>query len=74
MILGAGRETLEDKIDMAVGIVLNKKVGDMVKEGDVLCYIHTNGRNTNESIEKAFNAFKISDKVVESKLILDVIR
>lgn len=74
MILGAGRETLEDKIDMAVGIVLNKKVGDMVKEGDVLCYIHTNGRNTEESIEKAFNAFKISDKVVESKLILDVIR
>ena len=46
----------------------------MVKEGDVLCYIHTNGRNTEESIEKAFNAFKISDKVVESKLILDVIR
>ena len=74
MILGAGRETLEDKIDMAVGIVLNKKVGDMVKKGDVLCYIHTNGRNTNESIDKAFNAFKISDKVVESKLILDVIK
>ena len=66
--------TPADKIDMAVGIILNKKVGDMVKEGDVLCYIHTNGRNTEESIEKAFNAFKISDKVVESKLILDVIR
>ena len=46
MLFCAGRETLEDEIDMAVGIVLNKKVGDMVKEGDVLYCIHTNGRNT----------------------------
>lgn len=74
MILGAGRETLEDKIDMAVGIVLNKKVGDMVKEGDVLCYIHTNGKNTKESCQKALEAFNITDEKVESKLILDIIR
>lgn len=74
MILGAGRETLEDKIDMAVGIVLNKKVGDMVKEGDVLCYIHTNGKNTKESCKKALEAFNITDEKVESKLILDIIR
>lgn len=74
MILGAGRETLEDKIDMAVGIVLNKKVGDMVKEGDVLCYIHTNGKNTEESCKKALEAFNITDEKVESKLILDIIR
>lgn len=74
MILGAGRETLEDKVDMAVGIVLNKKVGDYVNVGETLCYIHTNGKNTNESIEKAFNSFDIKKDKVESKLILDVIR
>ena len=31
MMLGAGRQTKEDEIDLSVGIVLNKKVGDVVK-------------------------------------------
>jgi len=35
--LGGGRITKEDKIDPKVGIVLNKKIGDDVKQGDVLC-------------------------------------
>ena len=74
MLLGAGRETMEDIIDPAVGIVLNKKVGDSVNNGEVLCYIYTNGKNTNESIEKAYNAFEISEEKVDAKLILDVIR
>lgn len=74
MILGAGRETLEDKVDMAVGIVLNKKVGDHVSVGETLCYIHTNGKNTNESIEKAFESFEIKQEEVKSQLILDIIR
>ncbi len=42
MRLGGGRETLEDVIDMAAGIILNKKVGDYVKKGEVLATIHTN--------------------------------
>ena len=33
MILGAGRETKEDLLDLSAGIILNKKVGDYVKEG-----------------------------------------
>lgn len=74
MILGAGRETLEDKVDMAVGIVLNKKVGDHVSVGETLCYIHTNGKNTNESIQKAFESFEIKQEEVKSQLILDIIR
>ena len=74
MLLGAGRETMEDIIDPAVGIVLNKKVGDSVNKDEVLCYIYTNGKNTNESIEKAYNAFEISEEKVDAKLILDVIR
>ena len=36
--LGGGREILDDVIDMAAGIMLNKKVGDQVNEGEVLCY------------------------------------
>ena len=74
MLLGAGRETMADKIDPAVGIVLNKKVGDSVKTGEVLCRIYTNGKNTKESCDKAFAAFEISEAHVEPQLILDVIR
>jgi pyrimidine-nucleoside phosphorylase len=74
MLLGAGRETMADIIDPAVGIVLNKKVGDSVEKGEALCYIYTNGKNTNESKERAFNAFEISENHTEPKLILDVIR
>ena len=74
MLLGAGRETMEDKIDMAVGIVLNKKVGSKVSKGDVLAYLHTNGRRTDEASDICKKAFEINTNYVESKLILDVIR
>ena len=36
MLLGAGRETVDSGIDPAVGLVLHKKVGDLVKEGEPL--------------------------------------
>ncbi|MDT8717578.1 pyrimidine-nucleoside phosphorylase [Clostridium sp. 19966] len=42
MELGAGRATKEDKIDLAVGIVLNKKRGIKVSKGDTIAYIHAN--------------------------------
>lgn len=38
--LGGGRVTKEDKIDNTVGILLNKKVGDDVEVGDVLCTLY----------------------------------
>ncbi|EAF6769875.1 pyrimidine-nucleoside phosphorylase, partial [Listeria monocytogenes] len=39
MILGAGRATKEDEINLAVGLMLRKKVGDAVKEGESLVTI-----------------------------------
>ncbi|MBR1439660.1 MAG: pyrimidine-nucleoside phosphorylase [Lachnospiraceae bacterium] len=42
LILGGGRETKESDIDLSVGIVLQKKVGDQVKEGESLAVIHAN--------------------------------
>lgn len=74
MLLGAGRETKDDKIDMAVGIFLDKKIGDYVNKGDVVCYIHTNGLRTEEAISKVCDAFKYTKEKTEKKLILDVIR
>ncbi|SFA87437.1 pyrimidine-nucleoside phosphorylase [Clostridium frigidicarnis] len=52
MELGAGRATKESIIDLAVGIVLNKKRGDHVEEGDIIAYIHSNDET---KAEKAKN-------------------
>ena len=74
MKLGAGRATKDDMIDMAVGVVLDKKVGDSVGEGDVLAYIHANRVDNEEAIayiEKAYCICK--DPVCPPTLIYDVI-
>lgn len=64
MKLGAGRETMEDKIDPAAGIILNKKAGDPVKKGDVLAYAHTEKDNVESVLEEIKNCFHIgSDEV-----------
>ncbi len=42
MWLGAGRENLDSKIDHAAGIVLKKKVGESVSDGETLCMLEYN--------------------------------
>jgi len=41
MMLGAGRERIEDEIDHTAGIILHKKPGDSVTKGDSLAEFHT---------------------------------
>ena len=65
MRLGAGRETFDDVIDMSAGIVLQKKVGDKVAKGDVLCVVHTNKDDYEEILKDIENAFTIVDGFVE---------
>ncbi len=45
--LGAGRKKKKDKIDYAVGVVLNKTLGDKVQKGDVLATIYYNKKVDN---------------------------
>ena len=75
VLLGAGRIKKEDNIDMAVGIVLNKKIADEVKKGDILAYIYANDENKGkEVVEIVRNTYKISeDEVEKEKIILGVI-
>ena len=61
MRLGAGRQTMDDVIDMAAGIVLNKKVGDEVKLGDILAYCHTNMEEFEAVLNDVGAAFEIAD-------------
>jgi len=44
MLLGAGRETVDSRIDPAVGLMLHKKVGDPVEAGEPLLTLHVNDR------------------------------
>lgn len=60
MRLGAGRETIEDKIDMAAGVILKKKVGDVVKKGEILCVVYTNKKNNQKEIDGIHDSFKLT--------------
>jgi len=44
MLLGAGRETVDSRIDPGVGFLLRKKVGDPVAAGESLATVHVNDR------------------------------
>jgi pyrimidine-nucleoside phosphorylase len=44
MLLGAGRETVDSRVDPGVGVVLHKKVGDLVIAGEPLMTLHVNDR------------------------------
>jgi len=60
MLLGAGRETVDGRVDPAVGLVLHKKVGDGVEEGEPLLTLHVNDRRRlDESVTLLTGAFRV---------------
>lgn len=74
MHLGAGRQTKEDSIDHAAGITLRKKIGDHVKEGDVIAELHANSNNMESSKQLCIEAMTISEtKPEELPMIYEVI-
>ena len=74
--LGSGRIKEDDKIDYSVGIVLTKKVGDLVNNGDVLAYIHSNSlekmQMAKENLEKTIKVCQ--EKVNPFSTIIKVIQ
>lgn len=73
MLLGAGRATKDDIIDLAVGLVLNKKVGDKVEAGESLVTIYANQEDVKDVEAKILENITISDEQVEPTLIHKVI-
>lgn len=73
MVLGAGRETKEDTIDPAVGLVLHKKVGDKVEVGESLLTIYSNREDVEEVKQRLYDALTISDHAGKEPLIYEII-
>lgn len=69
MLLGAGRATKEDEIDLAVGIMLRKKVGDNVEKGEPLVTLYANRENVEDVTAKVYDNIRISEKAEAPKLI-----
>ncbi|QXE20910.1 pyrimidine-nucleoside phosphorylase [Clostridium sp. 001] len=73
MLLGAGRATKEDKIDLAVGIVLNKKVGDKAEKGESLMTIYSNREDVEDVEAKIYENITISSHAEKPVLIHKII-
>lgn len=71
MVLGAGRETKEDDINPAVGLILHKKIGDYVVKGDVIATLYYDGDEKLESSLALINeAYKYSPEKVETSPVV----
>ena len=76
MLLGAGRETVDSRIDPAVGVVLRKKVGDPVRRGESLMTVHVNDRSRlEEATQRLRQAVRVAREAPAAaplvRLVLD---
>ncbi|MBV9083787.1 MAG: thymidine phosphorylase [Acidobacteriaceae bacterium] len=74
-MIGAGRNTKEDTIDPAVGVILEVKVGQKIEPGSILCRLYYTGEDhLQEAADLMEDAFRISQQPVDERdLILEVV-
>lgn len=71
LLLGGGRETKESSIDLSVGIMLQKKVGDSVLSGDTLAILYANdGKKLEAAAERLLCAYRITDEEPEKRSLI----
>ena len=64
--MGAGRARTTDTIDPAVGFVFDHNVGDRVKGGDAIAWVHArDAASAERAIERLSRAVSVGDGVVE---------
>ena len=75
LILGGGRENKESEIDLSVGIILHKKVGDYVTKDSPIATLYANSeKKMKEANERLRNAYSVSkEKISERELIQGII-
>lgn len=73
LLLGAGRNTKEESIDFSAGIVLKKKTGDYVNEGDEIAVMHTSEeKRFAPALEKFYASTFIGDDEPQKRpIVLD---
>ena len=74
MLLGGGRQKADDKLDYAVGIMMNKKIGDAVKTGDTLLTIYSNREDVDDIKDMLYKNIEISDSAKPITLIHETVR
>ena len=75
LMLGAGRETKSDDIDSYAGVVFDRKSGDTVSEGDVICTIYASDQNRLDEAEKILGHYLngvIGEEGIHNDIILAV--
>lgn len=71
LTLGGGRETKESEIDLSVGVVLKKKVGDYVKKGDVIATLYANSEEKLKAAKERFDkTYSYSDNEVKKPVFI----
>lgn len=72
VLLGAGRKTKEDQIDMTAGIRFYHKTGDKISKGDILATVYTSEiEKADAALAKLKESYQISsDKPIQPKAIL----
>lgn len=69
--LGAGRKVKTDPIDLAVGFVMHKRIGDRIQKGEPLCTVHANHmENKEDIIARITNAVRISPRACPPQKLL----
>ena len=74
--IGAGRKTLDSKLDYSSGAYLTKKIGDKIIVDETIGYVFCNNENEgNNIINKILNSYELIDKEVQNeKMILEILK
>lgn len=73
MRLGAGRAVKTDHLDYETGIVFEKKVGDSVREGEIVAKVYTNRKISPELVTDIQKCVKIEDEIAISREIIEIV-
>jgi pyrimidine-nucleoside phosphorylase len=71
--VGAGRLTKDAPINLGVGVLLHKKVGDYVEQGETLAELYSDAKQHAEALDLLKSAFQFSETPVTPPPLLDEI-
>ena len=73
MLLGGGRQKVDDQLDYAVGIMLHKKIGDQVKAGESLLTIYSNRDDVDDIKKRLYDNIEISESANKPTLVYETV-